>query len=276
MISDPTFRARRPDLLLWGFILSLLLHAAFLSAMFWAFKLQLPWAHERTKPERLFVVSSALRIQHRTVPQRPRPPQRTTPQVQPVRPVAPQPQYQPQRRPQPQPTQARRELVQIASSAPPVPTPHPSSLPQTLAAQLARQQQLYQREVAQLRQQNNPLSVATISPRPPSSYRRSYVDIGGVVNERRELVEGILTPINHWFTGPMSCYYTRYAVQFSTGGSEQGYIPWPVCYPRDHDVMVNPPWAHLLPLPVPPVGYVLPDGTYLTPLLREIYDQRPR
>jgi hypothetical protein len=80
--------------------------------------------------------------------------------------------------------------------------------------------------------------------------------------------------MRHWRANDMSCYYVRYIAQFTSGGSEDGVIPWPVCYPLNDDVMINPPYPHDLPIPVPQRDYVLPPGTYLTPLLRSIYDRR--
>lgn len=69
----------------------------------------------------------------------------------------------------------------------------------------------------------------------------------------------------------MSCYYVHYYAQYSGGGSEEGNIPWPLCYPVDHDAMLPLDRSHRLPIPSPPVGYVLPAGTTLAPLLHAIY-----
>ncbi len=83
----------------------------------------------------------------------------------------------------------------------------------------------------------------------------------------------MLTPLKHWLAGDLSCYYAQYDAQFSGGGSEQGVIPWPVCYPRNADAMIHPAYPHDLPVPFPPPGYVLPAGKYLTPLLEGLYDR---
>ena len=39
----------------------------------------------------------------------------------------------------------------------------------------------------------------------------------------------------------------------------------------DDDRIAHPPFVHDIPVPFPPPGYVLPPGTYLTPLLARIY-----
>ncbi len=78
-----------------------------------------------------------------------------------------------------------------------------------------------------------------------------------------------------WDDGALRCHYVSYNVEFSTGGSESGYIPWPLCLPRSHDVLSLPigspvPTEDLLPA----ADYTLPPGTYLTPFLRWLYDRR--
>lgn len=83
-----------------------------------------------------------------------------------------------------------------------------------------------------------------------------------------------LIPLRRWSSGAAVCYYARYVAQFATGAGEDGTIPWPVCYPASDDRIANPPYVHDVPLPLPPLGYVLPSGTYLTPLLSRIYAGR--
>ncbi|MBV8117592.1 MAG: hypothetical protein JOZ01_06415 [Candidatus Eremiobacteraeota bacterium] len=75
-------------------------------------------------------------------------------------------------------------------------------------------------------------------------------------------------------TAASICYYARYVAQYTHGGNEAGTIPWPVCYPIDDDKIAHPPWVHDVPVPTPPSDYVLPPGTYLTPLLARIYANR--
>jgi len=103
----------------------------------------------------------------------------------------------------------------------------------------------------------------------PAAYRRTFFDVPG--HRDIDAVAVQLIPLRHWFQGVNSCYYTRYVAQYTRGGNEEGTIPWPVCYPINDDRIAHPPFVHDVPVPVPPPGYVLPPGTYLTPLLARIY-----
>lgn len=272
MISESTRHERRSALFAWALTLSLLLHALLLPALLWVAKAHVPWLRTRTQP-RIFVVSSSTRIEHRTVAQRPRPPHRNARAARAARPVPPRPQRRPQQEVAVAPP-ARRELTQPTPSASPMPQPRRSAGPQTLTQQLAREQAMYQREVAQLRERDNPLSVATIPPRPASAYRREYLDISGI-NSRTVRDEGIVTPMRRWREGDLHCYYARYSIAFGNGGSESGYIPWPLCYPPDHDVLSLPTGDRVPTIDlIPAADYVVPSGTYLTPFLQWLYDLR--
>ena len=261
------YRDRR--LLAWSFLFSLLANV-----LVWSLSLH-HWSFLRAQPVRpqdreLIVSSTSLRIEHRDKPQPQNNPHRVTaPPPRPQRQTV-QPRQQPVRPRQPE---ARpREIAREIPNATPVPVAAPRKQSQsTLAQQLAQQQQAFSREVAQLHAQNNPLSVATITPQAPSSYHKSYVDVSG---KDRNGVQAILIPIKHWFDGALSCYYVHYDAQFSNGGSETGDIPWPVCYPRDDDKMLPLDRMHSLPVPAPQPGYALPAGTYITPFLRNVYNSR--
>jgi hypothetical protein len=258
-------RSQRP--LLWAFLASVLLHALLLPAIFASWSKSLNLA--KTHPDELVLSSTALRIEPQPVPRpraRPAPAQRPAPQsvaaaaAAPAAPVAP-----PQR---------RHELARAKPNAPPQPHRSRRGKPaSSLAEQLAQQQRLFSQEVARLNQEHDPLSIAPRSRRPPATYRRTYFDVPG--HRQRNEIEAVLIPLRHWESGGASCYYVRYVAQYTEGGSEQGIIPWPVCYPAGQDAMVHPPYPHNLPIPVPQPSYVLPIGTYLTPLLQAIYRERP-
>jgi len=269
MISEERDEERGAKNLLWAFLASIVIHALLLPAAFWTWTRSV--ALSQQPPQREWVVSStAVRIERRTVPQRrsfPRPPERAVP-PQP-RPVPPRPQVQPQ----PKAATPRQEIARNAPTAPPQPEKQPERTPTpSLESQLERQQQSFSQEVARLHEQNNPLSIAAPREPPAAAYRRTYFDVPG--HKHREEIEALLIPVRHWFVSDMSCYYVRYIAQFTAGGSEDGLIPWPVCYPVSNDAMANPPYPHDLPIPLPQRDYVLPAGTYLTPLLRSIYDRR--
>jgi len=270
MISEERDQERDTRNLLWALLASVLIHALLLPAAFWSWTRSVRLSQQ--PPQREWVVSStAVRIEHRTVP-RPRSlrlpqPQPKPPQPQPIAP-------QPLAKPQPvSPVAPRHELARVAPTAPPQPQKR-SDRPATpsLQSQLEQQEQTFSQEVARLHEQNNPLSIAAPHEPPASTYRRTYFDVPG--HREHNEVEALLVPLRHWYTGGLSCYYVRYIAQFSLGGGEDGVIPWPVCYPASNDAMANPPYPHDLPIPIPQPDYVLPASTYLTPLLRSIYDRR--
>ena len=124
-----------------------------------------------------------------------------------------------------------------------------------------------------MREARAPLSIATIEPHAPSTFRRTYLDSEG---RPQRTAQAVLIPLpgKHWIASGMSCYYVHYYASYSTGGSEEGNIPWPVCYPEAHDAMQPLDRPHSLPIPIPPPGYVLPPGTELQPLLSEIYNHQ--
>ena len=263
MISEERDESANPRLLLWAFAASILIHALILPAAFWRWSLSLISAQP---PQREWVASStAVRIEHREVPQ-----PRSQPHRQP-QPLTPRPQSAAAPAAV-APQAARPEIARSAPTAPPQPQRSPDQPAQTsLAQQLEQQQSTFSQEVARLHSENAPLSIAS-KPEKPSAYRRTYFDVPG--HAFRNEVQAILIPVRHWRAGSLSCYYARYVAQFTTGASEEGVIPWPVCYPANDDVMVNPPYPHDLPIPLPQRDYVLPPGTYLTPLLKTIYDRR--
>lgn len=269
MISEERDDERGARNLLWAFLASIVIHALLLPAAFWTWTRSV--ALSQQPPQREWVISStAVRIERRTIPQRrsfPRPPQPVVPpQPQPIPP-------RPQTQPQPRPATPRQEIARIAPTAPPQPEKRPERTPApSLESRLERQQETFSQEVARLHEQNNPLSIAAPHEPPAAAYRRTYFDVPG--HSHREEIEALLIPMRHWFASDMSCYYVRYIAQFTSGSSEDGVIPWPVCYPAGNDAMANPPYPHDLPIPLPQRDYVLPAGTYLTPLLKSIYDRR--
>ncbi len=149
----------------------------------------------------------------------------------------------------------------------------PSSALESARAFVEQQRAELARAAARINMNRAPLAVATSAP-DPSTLHRSIVDSGGV--SRVNYAEAYLLPLEHWFSGDLSCYYVRYAASFSQGGNEKGEIPWPVCYPRAHDELAHGPYPHRLPVPYPQPSYRLPRGTYLTPFMQRIYNDRPQ
>jgi len=282
MITNETLYRQGRRLLIAAFLLSFLLHGA--GALVWGyFSGRVPWLEPRPKPETIVVLSSATTIRHETVPV----PVQLHREVQTTQSVDQHPSRAEQSEDRVRVTvaaapPARRELTYTAPSAPPTPaqTSAPAARQPAPMTALQRDEAMFRREVAQLQARNNPMSVATISPRPASSYRRSYVNISGV-DRNQETYEGIVTPTQTWFDGQRRCHYASYDVEYSSGASDRGSIPWPLCYALDHDPMVLPdgqPVPNGSPVPpqdlYPMEGYVLPPGTYLTQFLRLLYSRQ--
>jgi hypothetical protein len=263
MISEARDEERGRHNLLWALLLSVALHATLLPLAFWLAGLQLPMLAPPQPRRELVISSTAVRIEKRTVPQ-PR-----SARTQRKRATLPH------EAKTARPASLPHELAREEPTAPPQPKPSkPRRVhePPSLQQQLEEQEQTFSQEVARLNQRNNPLSIASPAAQSPSSYHRSYFDVPG--RHQRDAVQAVLIPLSHWNAHGLSCYYTRYVAQFTNGGNEDGTIPWPVCYPENDDRMIHPPFPHALPIPVPQPDYVLPAGTYLTPLLRAVYNLR--
>lgn len=210
------------------------------------------------KPPETVAFSSSIRIE-----------QRTQPRVHPNVPI-------PQRVAQPIPPIPKQSVVKRVVTRHELSVQRPNASP--LAQRLAREQQILQRESEQLQAANNPLADVR-NANPPATLKHTMFDASG---ESRDNVEAYLLPIRHWKNGSLSCYYVQYNAQFSSGGNERGVIPWPVCYPQSHDsiaianaISERTGRSVPLPIPVPQASYVLPTGTYLTPLLKNIYSHHP-
>jgi hypothetical protein len=251
-------RTRKPDgrrRLSLAALLALVLHAIFLPLLVWL--LFAPLVIPRNQPPERVSVSTAARMEKTN---RPEPPNIQKPVVQQVA----------QPKPVPSSAPPKRELAKQAPNAPSQP-PKTSAHP-SFGQQLAQQEAQFAKTAQRLHAENNPLSVATPY-RDPSLTQRSYVNAMG--QNHQETFYAILTPIKHWIDGNMSCYYTTYDMRTSEGGEDDGNIPWPICYPKNHDAMLPLNRPHDLPVPYPPPGFTVAAGTYLTPFIRSIYEGHP-
>jgi hypothetical protein len=270
-VRDDVKQDERPALVL-SVVASIALNLLAWMLVIWGSAVQLHLRPVTEKPE-LIVSSSSIRLEQRTVPQ-PQTAQaqvKTQPQPQTVTPKSqrmPRKQHVAKPEPQSRPTEIAREVPQ---ATPQPPTHNARHEPASLQAQLAQQEQMFAREARQLNSSRS-LSIATSPPEPPSSFRRTYFDTNGQ-QQAREDVEALLEPLpnQHWVKNGMSCYYVHYYAQYSGGGTEEGNIPWPLCYPANHDAMLPLDRTHRLPIPAPPAGYVLPGNVTLAPLLKAIY-----
>lgn len=270
MISEPDGQRRGRRLIFGALLASIAIHALLAGLSSWLLLVR-PFLTPKLPPPETVIASTAVRIERRAVPRpRAQPVARPVAAAAPVtRPLAPHVAH-------PLPRAApRHELARNASSAPPQPsaTPAPPKPVSALAEQLAQQQRAFSQEVARLHAGNNPLSIAPKPHESPAAFQRTYFDVPGRRDDHAVQVE--LFPIRHWYGASTICYYARYVAQYVHGGNERGIIPWPICYPVGADRIANPPYVHDVPIPVPPSDYVLPPGTYLTPLLARIYASRP-
>jgi hypothetical protein len=128
----------------------------------------------------------------------------------------------------------------------------------------AQQQQMFEKTIAKLRSENNPVvsaARATISPQAP---KRFSFDFAGSVGTSPN-AQGILTPEQKWQDGPYTYYRVRYWVQYADGSTETGLVPWPIRYlPSQDPFRIG---LEHFPLPVPLPDFVLPPGVSLHPLV---------
>lgn len=289
VISNPTLYKRAQRLLVAAVALSLFVHFAGFAVWGWVFGLP-HWLRQPPRKEPMIVLSSATTISRESQPV-PDEPAHAARSQRPTPPRPPQRAAVPMRATLPQHAVAaappvHRELTYVAPSAPPRPVvrkaavSRPPSPRQLFTQRLMQDEQTFQREVAHLRARDNPMSVATIAPRPPSSFRRAYFNVSGITHNL-DRYEGLVTPLETWMQGPMRCHYASYDVEYSSGASDRGNIPWPLCYPPSEDPMMladGRPVPNGSPIPTidlfPMQGYVLPPGTYLTVFLRQLYNRQ--
>lgn len=260
---------RKRDWLPWAILASLFIHTIFVIVFGW-----LSWlfaTHLVARLPREFQgKSTAITIERRNRPRIPiHEPKRVARQT-PARPTQARKRVATQPKPQHQ-APPRRELTRNVATAPyqpPRSVAHPS-----FSQQLAQQERDFAREAKRLHAQDNPLSVSTAAPN-PAAFHQERSDASGQYTQAESTYAWLL-PVKHWFASGQSCYYVHYDMSTNTGGTENGYIPWPICYPRDHDAMLPLDRSHNLPVPYPPPGFTLASGTYLTPFLRGIYTHHP-
>lgn len=244
---------RRPRPLFWFTLASALFHVVVLSVL-GAYLLHAIFPVEE-KPQLITVaLSSAVRIEHRTIPQ---PVKQPVPAPEQPKTIAQQPQQQTPVRPEPVRTPSqRREL----------------SRPQRpdLAAQLAADNHAFERTVAHLNAQNNPLAGDAEPTEAPAAPKRYTLNLSGKFGHPEP--EGILYPLKRWTDGANVYYYVRYSAEYADGSTEEGVVPWPIHFPLRADPFAR--GIHEMPLPGPPEGYLAPEGISMEPLVRNCYDHR--
>lgn len=234
-------------MLLWCLALSLAFHFLIVPLLVW-----LLGFHHAVKPIRELVyrtTSSSLELARRPHPRPasiPHPPTQTQTQTHPQ----PQPQEQ---RPQ------RREIARIEPrariSAPRVPS---------TGIDFAHQQAAFEKTIARLRTEDNPVMSAARPIQTPSAPKRFTYNFAGSFGSGPR-AEGVLTPVKSWRDGPYDYYYVEYSVQYADGTTETGYVPWPIRYlPRNDPFLQR--WQNF-PLPLPLPDFQLPADANLHPLI---------
>ena len=246
--------------LFWAFVASIFIHFAIGAAL-----VALLLFHRQMRaglPDETVAISTTLRIMHRPPPRvaatpRPQPPvQKPLPEPQrPVRQAAPPP----------------RELARIQVAAPrsqPLPRA-PVHVRTTL--DLAQQQADFEKTIARLRRQNDPVASVEHSVRTSDSVKRYVSDFSESIGSAPH-GEGILYPVDSWHADGYDYYYVRYWVQYPDGTSENGVVPWPLRYLPGQDPFRL--GIQHFPLPAPLADYTLPAGTSLHPLVAYCYEHR--
>lgn len=251
-------RLRRYRLLLWCLGLSLFFHFVLIPVLVGLFGVHRAFSEAK---EETYQISTSLRLS--SLP-KPRPPKprivRTPPQPQPVR-------QQEQRQQQPQPVAPPQphELAKIEQHAH-ISVPHLSQ-----SINIAQQQAQFEKTIAQLRRESDPVLSAARPVETPASPKHYAFDFRGSVGTNPQ-AEGILTPVKSWAIGPYTYYYVQYWVQYADGSTETGYVPWPLRYvPQSDPFRLH--WEHF-PLPAPMPDYVLPPDTNMHPLVAFCYEHR--
>ncbi len=257
-------RLRISRLLFWCVVLSIVFHFTIVPLLVWLLRAGhfVPPA-----PKELVYVrtSSALRISHVS---HPRPPK---PRVQP-QPALAQHQVAVQRaqghmsRPR---TQPRREIARIDPRALRIAPPKVTYSRPTLDT--AQQQQQFEKTIARLREQSDPVIGAARPVKPATTIKRYAFDFSGSLGTAPR-GEGILTPEESWHDGGYDYYYVRYWVQYPDGTTETGHVPWPLRYRPSQDPFRL--GIEHFPLPVPLPDFSLPAGTVLHPLVAYCFKHR--
>lgn len=252
-------RHRISRLLVAGFVLSLFIHFVLGPLLVWL----LGYHPASMKNQVVYVVqSSSIRHAPRPRPRPPRPVQHP-PVPQPV--AKTQPHRQQQQKPQPARTEVKKEIARIDRSSIHPPPAH------AVALNAAVQQQVFEKTIARLREENNPVIGAARSTVPPAAPRRFAFDFSGSVGTA-PTAEGILTPDKSWHDNGYDYYYVRYWVQYADGSTETGIVPWPLRYrPADDPFRIG---LEHFPLPGPMPDFVLAPGTNLHPLVAFCYKHR--
>jgi hypothetical protein len=245
VISAPSRPRRRR--LAWSTALSLLLHAFVLGALFAVFA-RVIVAEGVPESVSQITVTSIARVAHKPQPVRTRTPQASVARAAP----------------------ALHELSKEVPHAAIVQPPRRAIVEERLDRDRAQ----FAREVAQLNSSNDPHAIPTIDPASQASSIKTYAFDVPSSMRGEEHGNGVITPTTSWHDRGLNCYYGRYVFTYPDGAEESGTIVWPFCYQPGNDPFKELP--HSIAFPLPPEGYVLPPGTDLPPIEKEVYERWAR
>lgn len=247
---------KRSMLLFWCVLFSAFLHLASICLVAAYLIPRLLPVQPKERPPIFVSISSATRIEHKTVPHAAKSPEKKPPaQKTVVAQVAPQP-APPE--PKPQQEQQRRELAVERPQAP------------TLASRLAADNKAFAQTAARLSSEDDPMTGAAQPTSAPAAPKQYTLDLEGRAGHPEP--EGVLYPLKRWVEGEYVYYYVRYLARYADGSTETGSVPWPIRFPKDADPFAH--GIHEMPLPGPPGDFVLADGAVLEPLVKNCYDHR--
>ncbi|HEV3153502.1 MAG TPA: hypothetical protein VGZ02_06850 [Candidatus Baltobacteraceae bacterium] len=250
-----------------SFAASVLLHVLTLPFVVALFAAVLPPASSHAKPpEEIVSISSAIRLEKRARPIPPAPRRQTN--------VAERVQTRTAQAatPQPAPTAQIAALSRTDLHARTYYAPKHTRETQhaTLSAsELADQQAMFARTIAQAREQTDPVAAAA-RPVQPSSRRYYAFNIEGAQGNLHN-GEGYLIPMKRWTDGPYTFYYVRYWVIYPDGTTEQGIVPWPIHYLTSDDPFAR--GIRHMPLPGPGPDFTA-SANDMQPLVKDCYDHR--
>ncbi len=165
----------------------------------------------------------------------------------------------------------RHELARIEEHAPVFTPPHSRMVRAQGTVDVAAQQVIFEKTIAQLRQQNDPVAGSQRPVQTSDSAKHFSYDFSESLGSAPH-GEGILSPVQSWHEDGYDYYYVRYWVQYPDGTSETGIVPWPLRYLPGQDPFRL--GIQHFPLPAPLADYSLPAGTSLHPLVAYCYEHR--
>ncbi len=239
---------RRRISFLWWIVLAAVIHAGGA----WLYSLMRHTPIITGRPETVSQTTTA-EIERRPPPATPAP--------------SPRPKLQVHSAPLPPPAAApRHELARQQIAAPPQPPARHRAIAPVLSDQAG-----YAREVAALNKANDPHAIPTIDPAQRGSTVKSYSFAVPESLRGGNNGNGVIYPTTRWKANGQNCYYGRYEYTYPDGSEEQGSIAWPFCFDPGDDPFRLPP--HPMPFPLPLAGWVLPAGTLLPPLEKQVYEE---